>query len=201
MISFDYLNSLINDVRTLRKCIDYQENDFASCSVSYMPKKKTSFIGYKQGYCELLIRARKGMKESASIRSTSKDYLKFIKNTNGDLIRIENYCGGRLDCLYQVHWVGNVRYLFPFSGDGGYYPTYVYVTKYDGDIVVEEYMVDGTQIVYEAYSYALNDEIGYYYINYVSGGKYPILEERKGVFRLSTSAYEESYNDNWLNHI
>ncbi|MDE7400217.1 MAG: hypothetical protein K2N06_11920 [Oscillospiraceae bacterium] len=80
--------------------------------------------------------------------------------------------------------------MFPFSANGGFYPTYSYVTKRDNDKVVEEYMVDGDQIVYEGYSNESETRVDYVYINFVSGGKVPILEQRTGVFRFTPLRYE-----------
>lgn len=200
MTDYNYLNRLINEVNELREQISFREIDIIKCGISYMPTKKTSFVGYKQGYSDYLIQIQKGMKESDKLRSTTKDYLRFIKNENGELIQIERYNKGKLDCLFQVYWFETVRYLFPFSADGGYYPTYIFATKYEANCVVEEYMVEGKQIVYEAYSYKSNKEIDYSYINYVSGGNYPVREVRKGKFSLNPLSYEESNNDNWLKH-
>ena len=165
-----------------------------------MPTKKTSFVGFKQGYSEQLIKSQKGMNESNKLRSTTKDYLKFIKNKDGELIQIDNYIKGRVACVFQAHWIENARYLFPYSSEGGFYPTYTYVTRYEGNRVVEEYMVEGNQIVYESYSKKSETQIDYKFINYVSGGKYPVLEVRKGNFYLNPLSYVESYSDNWLNH-
>ena len=61
-------------------------------------------------------------------------------------------------------------------------------------------MVSGNQIVYETYLQKLNKDIEFDFINYVSNGQYPVLEERKGVFHLNPLAYVENYSDSWLNH-
>ena len=200
MANYKHLSKLIEESNLLRNQIKYCEIDLTDCIISYMPTKKTSYVGFKQGYSDILTRTQKGINESDKIRSNTKDFLKLIKNKNGELIQIESFKNGRLDCLFQVHWIKNVRYLFPFSSNGSYYPTYTYITKYKSNYVTEEYMVTGNQIVYESYSYKLNKDIEYNYINYVSGGKYPVLEERKGLFRLNPLTYEERYYDNWLNH-
>lgn len=199
-MDYNYLNSLIFKVNELRKQIGFYEIDIASCSISYMPTKKTSFIGFKEGYGDVFTRNQKSMRQSDKLRSTTKGYLRFIKNINGELVQVESYNHGRIDCLFQVHWFEHIRYLFPFSTDGTYYPTYTYVTKYDSNHVVEEYMVDGSQIVYETYSYKPNHNIDYTLINYVTGGNYPVREVRKGVFQLNPLTYEEKYYDSWLFH-
>lgn len=199
-IDYNYLSSLLTEANELRKQIKFCEIDIAGGSISYMPKKQTSFVGFKEGYSDILDRNEKAMKESDKIRSTSKNYLRFLKDKEGRLVQVDNYCNGRIDCLFQVHWFGNVRYLLPFSADGTYYPTYTYVTKYDADRVVEEYMINSGQIIYEAYSYKSAQDIDYIRIDYVPDGNYPVRGIRKGVFSLNLLTYKEQYYDDWLYH-
>ena len=198
MTNYKQLNKLIDKTNSIRENVKYREINITDCTFSYMPTKKTSFIGYKQGYSDILIRNQKGIKVSDKISSTTKNFLKFIKNQNGELIQVESYVNGKIDCLFQVYWIKNIRYLFPFSSSGKYYPTYTYVTKYKSNNVTEEYMVSGNQMIYETYSYKLNKDIKYSYINYVSNGKVPVLEERKGKFTLNPLIYKENYNYNWF---
>ena len=77
---------------------------------------------------------------------------------------------------------------------------YLKLIKYEDNCVVEEYMVDASQIVHETYTQNSSGQIEYNYINYVSGGKYPVLEERKGKFYLNPLTYVEKFRDSWLNH-
>ncbi|MEE0060912.1 MAG: hypothetical protein UE295_08800 [Acutalibacteraceae bacterium] len=200
MIDFDFLDTLINDVEKLRNQIEFREIDITKCMVSYMPTKKTSFVGYKQGYSDCLVRNEKGIKESDKIRANIKNYHKLIKDENVELIQIETYGNGRIDCVFQVHWLENTRYLFPFSANGGFYPTYVYATKFEDNSVVAEYMVQGSQIVYETYSYNSDNQVDYSCIHYVSGGNYPVREQRKGIFKLNPLTNNQTYYDCWLNH-
>lgn len=51
-------------------------------------------------------------------------------------------------------------------------------------------MVDSSQIVYERYSNESETCVDYEFVNFVSGGKTPILEEREGVFRFAPLRYE-----------
>lgn len=201
MVDFNYLNGLIDETNNLYKNIEFTEIDILSCSFSYMPRKKTAFVGYKQGYYDHLIRAEKGMKESDKLRSITKNYLIFIKNKDGELIRIEVFTDGVLDVIFQVHRIEGKRYLFPFSTDGENYPTCIYVTRYDGNTVTEEYMVEGNQIVHEKYTQMSDAEtIEYSRINYISGGKSLVLEVSEGKLRLNPLSYEEVYRDSWFNH-
>ncbi len=200
MVDFNYLDKLITEVNDLRNKVGFYEVDTSSCSFSYMPRKKTTFVGYKQGHYDNLVREQKGMKESDKLRATAKDYLRFIKNNDNETIQIEAYINGRIDCLFQVYWVENKRYLFPFFADGGHYPTYAYVTCYDGNSISEEYMVTRNQIIYEVYSHITDTEIVYRRVNYVSGGNHPVLETSEGILHLNPLSYEEMAYDNWLKH-
>ena len=200
MTDYSYLDNLISEVNELRSKMNFCKIDITKCEISYMPTKKTSFVGFKQGYSEQLIKIQNGMRESDKLRSTTKDYLRFLKNEDGEIIQIENYKKGSLDCLFQVYWCENLRYLLPYSSEGGFYPTYVYVTKYEENRVVEEYMVQGKQIVYETYGLIINGEAEYSCINYVSGGDYPVREIKKGKYTFDPLAYVENYSDNWLNY-
>lgn len=75
----------------------------------------------------------------------------------------------------------NRRYLFPyFSNLEKAVGNYVIVTRYDGENVIEEYMVNSGQIVYENYDYSNSIGIGYYCINFVPSGSVPILAESEG---------------------
>ena len=67
----------------------------------------------------------------------------------------------------------------------------MYGSGYRGQL----YFISRGQIVYESYDYSRNDKVGYYYINYVPTGKYPVLGESKGYFLPDFLEYveEESY--------
>lgn len=200
MTDYSYLDVLINEVEELRGRIKFSEIDITKCGISYMPTKKISYVGIKQGYSDHQVRIQNGIKETEKIRSTTKNYLKYIKNEDNEIIQIESYNQGRLDVIFQVHWIDGVRYLFPYSREGGFYPTYTYVTKYEDDRVIEEYMVEGSLIIHETYTKNSSGQIDYDYINYVSGGNYPVREIRKGKFYLDPLVYVEKLRDNWLNH-
>lgn len=198
MVDFNYLDKLISELNNLRNKVDFSEIDISDCSFSYMSKKKSSFVGYKQGYYDNLVREQKGMKESNKLRLTAKDYLRFTKNKDNEIIQIESYVNGRIDCIFQVFWVENKRYLFPFFANGGHYPTYAYVTCYDDNSICEEYMVSRNQIIYEEYSHMSDTEIAYRRVNYVSGGNHPVLEASEGILHLNPLSYDEMSYDNWL---
>ena len=142
MTDYSYLDGLINEVKELRSKTAFNEIDITKCGLSYMPTKKTSFVGFKQGYSDYLIKIQNGIKETEKIRSTTKDYLRLIKNEDDEPIQIEH----------------------------------------------------------ETYTKNSSGQVDYNYINYVSGGKYPVLEERKGEFYFNPLTYVEKFRDSWLNH-
>ena len=146
----------------------------------------------------LFIQQKNGIEETDKIRKNCKNYLKLFKNYKGDLVQVQNIKNGKIDCVHQVHRINDTIYLFPFSSDGGFYPTYGYVTKYSDNHVTEEYMVHGNQIIYERYE-EVNGGEEYYFINYVRNGKCPVLEERKGVFTFDPLGYKELESDYWMN--
>lgn len=178
MVDEKYLRSLIAQIRKISRKAKYKPVNPDDCVITYMATKKKSFVGMKSGYAEQLFRAENGIKESAKIRANCKDYLKIFRSRQGNVIQIEKYANGRIDCIFQAHYEDNLRCLFPFSANGGFYPTYSYVTVYDNDKIAEEYMVDNDQIVYERYSNETETSVDYEYVNYVSEGKVPILEHR-----------------------
>ncbi len=45
-----------------------------------------------------------------------------------------------------------------------------------------------------------DNEIAYSSVNYVEGGKYPVLEKRKGIIRLDTLQYDETEYSSWLDN-
>ena len=162
--------------------------------------KNTSLTGIKEGYSEQLKREEKGIREVSKIRSNCRNYKRILRDAKGEAVQIEGYRNGKADCLFQAHRKGNACCYLPYSPDGGYYPAYSYVTiKKDGRIV-EEYMVNGNQVIYERYFGETNLKAEYYYINYVHEGRYPVLEEEKGIFRFHPLRYECLERDDWTNH-
>ena len=191
------LIKIVNQERVSHKFKILVESDYR---ISYIPTKKTSFVGYKQGYAELLYREQKGIKESEKMRANTKNYLKVFRDESGFIAQIETYRNGRIDCVHQGLCTDSKSYLFPYSADGGYYPTYVFVTEFRGERTAAEYMVDGNQIIYEMYEQEDESQVSYEFINYVSGGTYPVLGERKGRFLFNPLRFVIQYEDNWLNH-
>lgn len=189
-VSKRYLRELMVSVNDLCDKTKYKEIDMTGCSFSFMATKKVTFIGLREGYSEQIVRNDKKIKEVPKVRSDCQNYNKIIRDASGKVIQIENFINGRLDVLYQVHWDGKTCYRFPYSSDGYPYPTYTCVTRWENSKVVEEYFVEEGQIVYECYYDESYRQAKHYYIDYVPEGQYPVLGERKGIFKFNPLVYE-----------
>ena len=194
-----YLNKLIYECNELRKNTCFTKLDTETMKVSYLAKKNQEFIGYLKGCYEMFRRKQYKIKESDSLRTNCKKYLKICRDNDGKIRQIENYVNGRLDVIHQSLVIQNKTYLFPFTGTGAPYPTYTYVTVFSGDAVSEEYMANRTQIIYIKYEPTGRDnEIGYSSVNYVEGGKVPFLEKRKGIINVDSLQCNETEYSSWL---
>ena len=201
MIEESYLIKLIRECNELRKNTGFVKLNTDTLKISYMSKKNQEFIGYLQGYYEMFRRKKYKINESDSLRANCKKYLKIFREKDGTVRQIENYVNGRIDVIHQAFTAQNKFYLFPYTAIGGSYPTYTYVTVYSDSGISEEYMVNRNQIVYMKYEPVGNDnEIAYSSVNYVEGGKYPVLEKRKGIIRLDTLQYDETEYSSWLDN-
>ena len=196
MINESYLNDLIHECNELRKNTAFRALDTETMRVSYMPKKIQGFVGYLHGYYELSLEQKHKIKESGTLRTNCKNYLKIYRDDEGTIQQIESYVNGRTDVIHQLFEKGNKTFLFPFTSTGGSYPTYTYVTVYSGDEITEEYLANRNQIVYMRYEPDGND-IGFSSVNYVEGGRVPILESRRGIIHPDTLQYNESEYNRW----
>lgn len=191
-----YLKKLITDTRQKFEEFTYPELDLSSASITYIPTKKRNFMGLKAGLDGLAEMKRYKVKESDRIRSNCMFYNKFYK-VDGQVLKIDAFVSGhdRLANRYIAYYEGNHRYLFPFYDWGKATGLYTLVTHFENERVVEEYFVNQGQIVYESYDYSRSDKVGYYCINYVPTGKYPVLGESEGYFLPDSLEYieEESY--------
>ena len=190
---------LIKDCKEIREKIQYKDVFECGYDKSYLPAKDIPFVGYFQGYFEQFQQKNKKIKETDKLRANCKNYLEIYKSDN-NLIQIVNYKKGRIDCIHQCYRDGNKTYLLPFSGKGGFYPTFTYVVVYAGSEVVEEYAVSGNQVILDQYNRMDEKHIEFARINYVVGGTAPVLEERKGLINTDTLDYAETYYDDWLMH-
>ena len=174
--------------------------DVSNASITYIRTIKQNNMGIMEGVRSLSEMKSNNLEESPHISPTCKYYNKFYKE-NDKVRKIECFVGGHndIDVVYMAHYVDNRRYLFPYFSNMekavGYY---VVVTRYDGKNVVEEYMVNNGQIVYESYDYSNPIEIGYYCVNFVPNGSVPILAESEGVYDSNTLTYHSTRNFVWF---
>ena len=164
--------------------------------VTYVCTKKRNLMGMKNGIAGLAEMEAYSVKGSQSIRPDCKYYNKFYKE-NGKVKRIDCIVGGHneIDVVYIAHCDGNRRDLFPYFGNGekavGYYAI---ITEYDGENVIEEYISNDSQIVYEPYVFSNRNKVGYYCINYVPNGTFSTLGESEGEYNSESLEYNPISN-------
>jgi len=197
---FKYLNKVLLNVQGKR--FKYTKIDEASAEITYLNRPSSlSFEINKCGLMSEFIKQKYKIKEQAKLRKGSKNYERIIK-INNRKIKIDSFVGGRIDVVFLAFYENEeeTRYLFPFSSDGSFYPTYKYVTKYMDGIVTEEYMIKSNQVIYEKYEKKDKNKTCYLRINYVPKGKYKLLDYEKGIFDCSSSliVYNKIEQKTWL---
>lgn len=197
--SKEYLKQLIED--TLKNFSDFECDffDFSEAQISYIATKKRFDIGLRSGLSGLAEMKKYKSKEATSIRKNCQFYNKFYRE-NGKIRKIECFIDGhdRLSDTYIAYYEGEKRFLFPFrNNQKDPYARHIFVATIKDGKVVEEYHIDGKQIVYEKYEYAENDKVDYYYINYVPTGNEPVLSEEEGYFLTESLELIKTYEFNW----
>lgn len=190
----EYLNQMIAETKKKFDefvCIDL---DLSSANVSYIPTKKRNWMGLKLGLEGQAEMKKYKVTESQKIRSNCTFYHRIYK-LDDKIAKIDCFVNGRIDVSYIAHYEENYRYLFPFNSEKKYPYTYTIVTHFENDQVIEEYMVKENQIIYEKYGSLWDGQVAYYCINYVPTGKYPVLGETMGYYKMDTLEYvpDESY--------
>ncbi len=197
--SKEYLKNLI--IKTQKKFNDFvcDFSDTQTADVTYVCTKKRNLMGMKSGIAGLAEMKTYNVKESQSISPNCKYYNKFYKE-NGKVKRIDCIVGGHneIDVVYIAHYDGNRRYLFPYFENHekavGYY---VIVTEYDGENIIEEYISNDSQIVYEQYDFSNRNKVGYYCTNYVPNGTFSTLGESEGEYNADSLEYNPISNYVW----
>ena len=179
-IDFKYLDNLLLAVES--KQFKYFKINEKKADITYLRKPPSlAFDIFKCGLMGEFRRQKYKIKEQSNLRKGSKDYLK-IFSQNNLITKIDSFVDEKIDVVFLALYEGETRYLFPFSSNGGFYPTYKYVTRYKDGMVFEEYMVQSNQIVYEKYVKQDASKTLYFNINYVPNGKHKVLNYQKGVF-------------------
>lgn len=200
MVEKRYLKQLLKKTNKLRKNFKFKEINKSKCSVVYLPIKSESFTCFCEGLSSQHRRQLKNIKYIEKIRNNCKNYLKIYKNEDNKVVFIECYPmeKGKVNLVYLAYYKGSIRYLFPFCENGEFYPTYTYVSKFENEKVIEEYIVEGNQIVYEHYFNETEEKVDFYFINYVPTGSHPILDEIKGVYYFNPLRFEMLEKKTWL---
>ena len=184
----DYLKLLIQTVNKKYEQFEYAEIDESSCDIFYMPTKKENYVGLQMGLSEQARLLKCNIKETTKIRSNCKNYIKILKQDN-QIVKIESINNGKVDSTYLAYYEDGYRCLFPYTESGHRYPTYISVIHFEENKVVEEYMVESSQILYKKYGKQKDNKVDYYYINYIPTGRRPILEEMSGYYLADTLEY------------
>lgn len=187
----EYLESLLQITNKKFKQFEYRDVDESDCDVFYLSKKELSYVGLQVGLSERARFIKNNLKESTNIRSNCKNYIKLLKKDE-QLVKLESYVNGKIDCIYLAYYENDYRYLFPYMDTGHKYPTYISVTHFENNIVLEEYLVQKDSIIYSQYGKQKDNKVDYYYINYIPNGKYPILEEKSGYYLVDSLEYVET---------
>lgn len=193
--SRDYLEQLIADTKKKFDEFVCPDFDLSLADISYIPTKKNPWMGLRVGLAGIAQMERYKAKETDRVRSNCNWYHQIYKVDNR-IVKIDYITKNRISISYVAHYESGYRYLFPFDGERkSPYRSYIFVTHFENGQVVEEYMVAEDQIVYEQYGTPQNGRIGYYQINYVPTGRYPVLGESKGYYIADSSEYieEEKY--------
>jgi len=195
--NYNYLDKLLFDVNTKRENFAYFEIDETDAEIVFLRSIKHRCFGLKCGLINELDKQTYKIKEQPKLRKGMKYYQRIVKQ-NDRTVKIDSFCNG-LDVVYLAHYEADMRYLFPFSPTGDFYPTYVYVTRYVDGVVSEEYQVNGYQVVYERYDKVDTNKTLYSYINYVPNGTYKVLDTGKGIFEHDSSiVYTGIERETWL---
>ncbi|MDR2146484.1 MAG: hypothetical protein LBE91_08515 [Tannerella sp.] len=198
-IDFKYLDSLIASVETKKKSFKFVEIDETNAEITYLRQPLSlGFEVYKCGLAGEFHKQKHKIKEQSKLRSGSKHYLRIV-NQNNQPVKIESFVHGKIDVVFLVCYENDKRYLFPFHATSGNYPTYTYVTRYMEGVVVEEYAVNSSQIVYEKYEKTEESKTQFSQVNYVPTGKCKVLSSEKGVFdHSSTITYSSMERQAWF---
>lgn len=177
-----YLLRLRKETLDYRNAYRYEAYDEVGAEIVYLKNLMDLTTGTDEGLSSQHKMQRYKVKPQTKLRAGTKNYLK-KSYENGVLKQIVRFVAGRPDVCYQASYQGGRRYLIPFGENGTYYPTHTHVYHPQGD-VVEEYMVDSSQIVYQRYQKTDENSFAYLYVNYIPNGTYPISGYETGVYRM-----------------
>ena len=173
----EYLGALIDETNAFAENTPWIDTRDQATKIEYAKSLCDLHTGLDLGMFHRAKELARGVKRTEKL-GAKKAYLKYYYE--GDtLTYIESYVK-TLDVVFRVVFDGNIRYLVPFFKNGMPYPTYIHACKTENGKVVEEWTVEGNQIVYDSYTHFDDGSAAYYFINHVRGGKTPILMQKRG---------------------
>ena len=173
----EYLGKLIDKTNAFAQSIPCVDTRDQATKVEYAKNLCDLHTGLDIGMFHRAKELARGVKRTEKL-GAKKSYLKYYYE--GEILTyIESYVK-TLDVVFKVIYDGDMRYLVPFFKNGMPYPTYSHACKTENGKVVEEWTVEGNQIVYDGYAHFDDGSADYYFINYVRGGKNPILMQKQG---------------------
>lgn len=173
----EYLGTLIDKTNDFAQSTPWIDTRDQATKVEYAKNLCDLHTGLDLGAFHIAKEIKHGIKRTEKL-GAKKSYLKYYYE--GDtLTYIESYVK-TLDVVFRVVYDGYMRCLVPFFKNGMPYPTYIHACKTENGKVVEEWTVEGNQIVYDGYTHLSDGTAAYYYINYVRGGQTPILMQKQG---------------------
>lgn len=194
---FDYLKALLKETERLRESFPFREISEEDAEITYITTKLHTTIGTQCGLMHELALKKYKVSERPKLRKGSMNYCK-IYRIDGKVVRVDSYVKGRVDVVFLAYYQENKRFLFPFRKDGGFYPTYTYVTHFKNDMVTEEYQSDSVQIVYNCYEKTDENHVWHDCINYVPNGTHPVLASQSGIFALTPElTYQWTEAEHW----
>ena len=180
------LISLMRDAASVARQYSYEDLEGCVGVESFM----RNINWFLEGLLPKMERYNRGVREHQRLRGNCKNYYAIYRE-NGLLRKVICYVDGDKDMTFYVVYKGNRRYLLPFSdGSKTPYPFYTIVTEFAGNEVKREYLVHDNQIIYYAYNNHSNTQYKVEVINYVQGGKYPVLSYESGIIDVVNLAYK-----------
>lgn len=99
-----------------------------------------------------------------------------------------------IDVVYIAYYDGNRR-LFPFlENHEKTVGHYVIVAEYDDENIIEEYITNFNQIIYDQYDFSNRNNVGYHCIIYVPNGKSLILGKSEREYNAESLKYNPINN-------
>jgi hypothetical protein len=169
----EYLKKLYDDAKAKWEEAEYHEIKPEECDITYMRSMHRAQYAMQCGLSNVYKLRTYKIKEQLTLRKNSKNY-SVLYRRDGKLVQTDLYSDGKKYFeFFQMLYEDNKRYCLPFCCfDGKTVPKHnisnIYVTVFDGDLVTEEYKIEGNSIIYERYTRTSDkNKVDYYCIHYL----------------------------------